>query len=413
MNRLTGNFFAMLTWIISPVVLMGAWEDFVVETHPNGWEQIELRFTYQANNNWKYLWGAHIWAYQMPFNRPGPEGFVRIPAGTFLMGSPSDELGRNRISYENFREREHWVQITGDYYMAETEVTKDEWDVVWEWAVANGYPNLPSGLIGSGDSEDGDQPVSGIDWLGAVLWCNARSEMEGRMPVYYSTEDFQPASVLRDLQSYTSPIYANMKANGYRLPTESEWEYACRAGTVTAFNNGTITYTENSPVDPNLDKVGWYGGNSGDQTHSVGLKEPNDWGLYDMHGNVAEWCWDFVGSYPRRGTQFSPTINPRRDGAQYSPQDWTQRRIWRGGMWSSLPVLCRSAARNGSIYSGVSRWRNIGFRPVLTADGWSKAVARDYQDGWQQTDIFWAYPYGKNWVYLMEASTWIYVWAQN
>ena len=128
----------------------------------------------------------------------------------------------------------------------------------------------------------------------------------------------------------------NQSANGYRLLTEAEWEYACRATSQTAFCNGGITNIEFSPPDPNLDQVGWYHGNAGFQTHDVGGKAANAWGLKDMHGNVCEWCWDWNGSYPN-----GPVTDPVGPGSGSS-------RVGRGGCWGYDARSCRSAFRAGS-----------------------------------------------------------------
>jgi formylglycine-generating enzyme required for sulfatase activity len=128
------------------------------------------------------------------------------------------------------------------------------------------------------------------------------------------------------------------KANGYRLPTEAEWEYACRAGTTTAYKNG-----ENIS-----DSIGWYRDNSSNKTTIVGQKSANAWGLYDMHGNVWEWCWDWLGSYGSRAY-----TDPTGDTSSSS-------RIIRGGSWSDTAGYLRSAYRHGNNpYYGASL---IGFR---------------------------------------------------
>ena len=138
-----------------------------------------------------------------------------------------------------------------------------------------------------------------MTWYGAQAYCNYLSDME-ELSRAISFSDWS----------------MNLNAAGYRLPTESEWEYACRAGTTTAFYTGGITYSggPSFPLDPNLDDAGWYWVNSanpdnpiiGDKgTHPVGLKQANAWGLYDMYGNVWEWCGDWYGSYA--GTVTDPT----------------------------------------------------------------------------------------------------------
>ena len=150
----------------------------------------------------------------------------------------------------------------------------------------------------------------------------------------------------------------------FTLPTEAQWEYACRAGTTTAFNNGTNLETTVQIWDdpcPGLDKVGWYrynseyssgfSGNNERNHQTVGQKQPNAWGLYDMHGNVAEWCLDRYGDYPT-GSVTDPT-GPST-GDQF---------IMRGGDYHNYAYLCRSAYR--SISKPNDNWNNVGFRVVL------------------------------------------------
>ena len=137
-------------------------------------------------------------------------------------------------------------------------------------------------------------------------------------------------------------------ANGYRLPTEAEFEYACRAGSTTAFYNGGVTETL-CGIDPVLDQIGWYCGNSGDKTHEVGQKLPNAWTLYDMSGNVWEWCWDWYGDYP--GAVTDP-VGPA-SGA------W---RVYRGGGWRNDVPRCRSAVRSNAL--PAERGIALGLRPA-------------------------------------------------
>ncbi len=278
------------------------------------------------------------------------EGFVRIPAGTYVRGSPEDEPGR--FSDEG---PQHSVTVSRDFYLAATPVTWAEWNEVRDWALANGYTDLVEGRRGShgNDRNTPNDPVTMVSWWDAVKWSNARSQMEGRRPVYYTSSGFGAANVLRTGEP---ELYVDWNANGYRLPTEAEWEYAARAGTETAFYTGAITRTGWSPVDPNLDEAGWFWGNSGERTHPVGQKQPNAWGLYDMHGNVWEWCWDVWDSDWYNRDQASGS-DPRGPAAG-------SFRVFRGGCWSSLAGFCRSATRAGVI--PAARYNNMGFRPVMT-----------------------------------------------
>ena len=250
-------------------------------------------------------------------------GMISIPAGTFQMGSPPDEPGRDPD------ETLHTVTLTQGFYIAPTEVTEELWDKV----------------MGSGASTS-QLPKGWVTWDNAVAFCNQLS----------LKEDLTPAYVINGIEG---DVTWNRAANGYRLPTEAEWEYACRAGNQAAFCNGPITDINilDRQLDPNLDQVGWYWLNSGGVVHDVGQKSPNDWGLYDMHGNVYEWVWDGY----RPDYQDLPSEDPVYD---------VQRgnyRVIRGGRMSYFAEACRSAGRH---YYGnefyCTPW--IGFRPVRSAN---------------------------------------------
>ncbi len=277
---------------------------------------------------------------------PGLDGFAFIPAGTFIMGSPEDEPGRHAS------EVQHEVTLTRAFLMKRTEVTFAEWTETRAQAAAFGYPSLSTGSRGFTSGEAGDeQPVTQVTWWDAVRWCNLRSEAEGRTPVYYSAATMNSADVIRSLP--VEGLFVDWSADGYRLPTEAEWEYACRAGTTTAFHTGPITHTGVTPLDPNLDIAGWYGGNSpnGLHTRPVGLKAANDHGLFDMHGNVSEWCWDWAALYDGDATD---PVGPA-GGSE---------KVLRGGASFQQAAFCRSASR--ASYSPGSGSVNIGFRPVVT-----------------------------------------------
>ena len=138
----------------------------------------------------------------------------------------------------------------------------------------------------------------------------------------------------------------------YRLPMEAEWEYACRAGSTTALANGDLI-TVYCDLDPNLDELGWYCGNSGRQTHLVAQKSPNPWGLYDMHGNLAEWCQDWYGPY-KETPQTDPNGPPSGPG-----------KLARGGSWFSSAKNCRAAARLHWPPYAVLQIQIFGFRLVM------------------------------------------------
>jgi len=174
-------------------------------------------------------------------------------------------------------------------------------------------------------------PLDQINWTDAAVYCNERSLAEGLKPCY-------------DEQTWQ----CSFDANGYRLPTEAEWEYACRAGATADFSFG-------SNANP-LKNYAWFAANSAKKTHPVGQKQPNPWGLYDMHGNVAEWCNDF---YSETYYAKSPAKDPKGPAK-------AAERVLRGGAWNSRPPYCRSSARasDPSIDDTCLASDAIGFRCV-------------------------------------------------
>jgi len=235
--------------------------------------------------------------------------FASIPKGSFMMGSPQNELWRSDD------ETLHEVTISENYFMGIHEVTQEQYKKVM------GYnPSFVRNAVFGGDTAS--RPVAEVSWKDAVEFCKRLSE--------------RPEE--------------KMAARSYRLPTEAEWEYACRAGTKSAFSfdeKGDLLASY-----PWHHRFGWFELNSSGETQNVGLKEPNAWGLYDMHGNVWEWCADWYGEYPE-----SPLVDPR--GA-----DLGTRRVTRGGSFLfGLEDLCRSASRTGM--KATFRSIDVGFRIVL------------------------------------------------
>ena len=261
----------------------------------------------------------------MAQNRLGTQGssdeFVLIKGGTFTMGSPQSEPERQTD------ETQHRVTVS-DFYIAKSPVTQREYRE----------------LMGSNPSEfNGDNlPIENVTWFEAVRFCNARSVQEGLTPAYTISGE---------------TVTWNRSANGYRLPTEAEWEYACRAGTTTPFNIGSnITDKEANCYNNygyNNNSSGRVTGGYRGRTTPVNSYHANSWGLFDMHGNVADWCWDWYGEY---GTA-APT-NPT------GPATGTLR-INRGGGWNDFPKHIRSAYRAATPPDNSSF--NLGFRLARNA----------------------------------------------
>jgi formylglycine-generating enzyme required for sulfatase activity len=238
------------------------------------------------------------------------------------MGSPPNEQGR----FDD--EIQHTVTLTQGFYISSTEVTEEWWDDV----------------MGSGSSTS-QLPQNYITWDMAVEFCNRSSILEGLTPAY----------TISDTSGSGGYVTWNQEADGYRLPTEAEWEYACRAGSQTAFFNGFIAFVECEPVDPYLDQAGWYCGNSGLERHVVGQKQANAWGLHDMHGNLFEHVWDTY----RYDYENLPEVDPMNYAGPGA------LRLVRGGFWSSQARRTRSACRVDFTPTGPHY--ADGFRPVRTA----------------------------------------------
>jgi formylglycine-generating enzyme required for sulfatase activity len=240
------------------------------------------------------------------------EDMVFINGGTFMMGSPDSELSRESD------EQQHKVTVSG-FYMGKYEVTQKDYQAL--------MGTNPSNIKGD------NLPVGKVNWYDAIEYCNALSKKEGLTAAY----------TLNGTQ-----VTWNKKAKGYRLPTEAEWEYACRAGTITLFSTGNNILTSQGNYDGNYPYIGNVKETYQEKTTAVGSFQPNAWGLYDMHGNVWEWCWDWYGDYTGR-SQTGPV------GAASGVY-----RVQRGGSGGSSVLGLRSANRGRSLpdYSDY----DFGFR---------------------------------------------------
>ena len=241
--------------------------------------------------------------------KPPLVDLVEIPGGSFLMGSPEDEEG-------SFGDEGpvHEVQIS-PFTCMRFPVTRHLYA-----EVMGQDPGEPKG-----DADD--RPVNKVSWFDAVEFCNRLSEREGLELCYRINGEW---------------VKWNRTANGYRLLTEAEWEYACRAGTTTRWSFGDD--------EERLGDHAWFNANS-DSVQPVGGKLPNPWGLYDMHGNVWEWCWDWYVPYDYYAKRQTDPAGPEYEGAS---------RTLRGGAFDGSPGILRSADRYGYLPSG--RIGGIGFR---------------------------------------------------
>jgi len=260
---------------------------------------------------------------------------VYIPAGSFVMGSSDSAAQLSREYYrkeEDFADEfpQHQVRISKGFWMGQTEVTQGQYKSVMKespWSVAKSFQkvldpavdvikSIPSLLSGAKSfQKDPDCPAGFVSWYKAVEFCRKLSEKEGKT---------------------------------YRLPNEAEWEYACRAGTTTRFSFGDS--------DSSLDDYAWYRSNAHEvdqkYAHQVGLKKPNPWGLYDLHGNVWEWCSDF---YDKDYYSNSPSVDPK------GPPAGSARSL-RGGSWLDLGSGLHCSSRHSS--DPDTRVLLIGFRVV-------------------------------------------------
>jgi formylglycine-generating enzyme required for sulfatase activity len=235
---------------------------------------------------------------------------VLVPAGEFLMGSPDSDKAASADE-----KPPHRVRITRPFYLGMYEVTQGQYRAV--------TGENPSGFKGSDDL-----PVESISWNDAIAFCNTLSLREGLTPYYHAGAGTVSGG------------------EGYRLPTEAEWEYACRAGSTTRYSFG-----DNAA---RLGEYGWFDRNSGSQTQPVGQKGPNAFGLHDMHGNVWEWCWD----------PYDENYNGQSPGADPPGPSQAAFRVIRGGSWINNAPHVRSAFR----HSGAPGYRDIdvGFRLART-----------------------------------------------
>lgn len=245
--------------------------------------------------------------------------FILIPAGSFMMGSPESEMGRQ------WNETLHRVVISKSFYMGETEVTQGQWEKLVGFN-PSAFPNLGK-----------NHPVDTVSWHECVEFIKVLNQWE--------------------------------KTDKYRLPTEAEWEYACRAGASSAFAQGPVTTFSCTEPEPALVRMAWYCYNSGAQNppgnfkpHPVKTLSPNQWGLYDMHGNVQEWVQDACEGRSIWKLKVGVITDTYKDGIIDPLSISGSHRIIRGGGWHQTSRYQRSAYRG--YYKPGARRNSLGFRIV-------------------------------------------------
>ena len=275
-------------------------------------------------------------------------GMVLIPAGSFTMGDTTGDYSNDIPT----------VTYVSAFYMDANLVSYSQWQSVYSWATSHGY-----GFDHPGSGKASTHPVQTIDWYNCVKWCNARSEMEGKIPAYYTDSGLSVP-----YRSGQVAPYVNWSA-GYRLPTEAEWEKAARGGASgQRFPWGNTISESQANYGGCISGCGWsydlgpnglnalFDTGAYPYTSPVGYFAPNSYGLYDMAGNVFEWCWDWYGV----GVPYAGGTDPRGPASG-------SFRVLRGGAWDDGAYYCRTAYRDF-----LDPWDydddDVGFRSVLPSD---------------------------------------------
>lgn len=238
------------------------------------------------------------------------KNMVFVKGGSFIIGNSKDD--EENYSYRMFRDKPAHKVTVNDFYISKYEVTQEEFELV--------MGKNPSRFEGS------KRPVEQVSWFDSITFCNLLSTKAGLTPCYKIVD---------------STVTCNFSANGYRLLTEAEWEYAARGGHLSKVD---YLYAGSN----NADEVAWNSNNSGGETHDVGKLKPNELGLYDMSGNVSEWCWDWFAVYQAEAIEFPS-----------GPANGKER-VERGGNWRFNEIICSNTRRH--FVPPFNKYHRLGFR---------------------------------------------------